>query len=299
MHTNRYFSIVDQGNLTVTPIQAQNLPAVDRSGASDPYVVFMLNGEKAKKTEVYKKNLNPKFSKEEMFVLPVPSRIASSFRVEVYDWDQIGKNALLATGEVPLAGDNVESFASKDIEIHLESEPGLKAPSTNATLKLRLLWQPQLLAKKKVGTSFLGATTRAFTGAPGAAFGAGRNIVGGGAKVGANVVGGGAKMGAQAVGGGAHLAGDAFGAGGKAIGGGVNALGSGLKSGVGFLGGGGKSKQPKEEATPQPPSIQVPTSANENAIGGNKNSDNDSTSLASMNSPVKSRSTASLDRGKI
>ncbi|KAJ2964405.1 hypothetical protein NQZ79_g602 [Umbelopsis isabellina] len=287
-------SLENQGNLTVTPIQAQNLPAVDRSGASDPYLVFILNGEKAKKTEVYKKNLNPKFDKDEMFVLPVPSRISSSFRVEVYDWDQIGKNTLLATGEVPLAGDNVESFAAKDVEVHLNSEPGLKSPSSNATLRLRLLWQPQLLAKKKVGTGFLGATTRAFTGAPGAAFGAGRNIVGGGAKMGVNVVGGGAKMGAQAVGGGAHLAGDALGAGGKVLGGGVNALGSGFKSGVGFLGGGSKNK-PKEDV-PQPTSIQVPTSANETAIGGNKSSDNDTSSLASINSPVKSRSTASLDR---
>lgn len=62
--------IIDQGNLTVTVLSASNLPAVDRSGTSDPFVVFYLDGQKVHKTEVYKKQLDPKF-KDEVFTVPV------------------------------------------------------------------------------------------------------------------------------------------------------------------------------------------------------------------------------------
>lgn len=257
------------------------MPAADRSGTSDPYVVFLLNGIKVKKTEVYKKNLNPTFSKDELFVVPIPSRTAASLRVEVFDWDQIGKDTLLGTGEIPLAGDSVESFGTKEVEIPISGSSG-----GDSSLKLRLMWQPQLLARKKTHTGFLGSTTRAFTGAPTAAFGAGRTLVGGGA----------------------HVAGGAIGAGGKAItgganalGGGVNALGSGLKSGMGFLGGKQKNKSP--EVTPQPASpaqspvgqVPLPPISTATAVSpaASKNSD-DNASLSSLTTPVMSQSTGSL-----
>lgn len=62
----------DQGNLTVTVLKANKLPAADRSGTSDPYVVFHVAGVKVYKTEVYKKQLDPVF-KDEVFTVPVVS----------------------------------------------------------------------------------------------------------------------------------------------------------------------------------------------------------------------------------
>lgn len=65
-------SLENQGKLTVVPLSASNLKAADRSGKSDPYLVFKMNDEKIFKSDVYKKQLNPKFdSKKETFVLPV------------------------------------------------------------------------------------------------------------------------------------------------------------------------------------------------------------------------------------
>lgn len=69
-HTNPPPFILDQGNLTVTALRASNLKAADRSGTSDPFVIFTLDDLKVHKTEVIKKNLNPVF-KNEMFTVPV------------------------------------------------------------------------------------------------------------------------------------------------------------------------------------------------------------------------------------
>lgn len=56
----------------MTPIRASNLPSADRSGTSDPFVVFLMEDIKVHKTEVYKKELNPKFENEQ-FTVPVVS----------------------------------------------------------------------------------------------------------------------------------------------------------------------------------------------------------------------------------
>jgi Ca2+-dependent lipid-binding protein len=65
-------ALLDQGNLTVTVLKAANLKPADRSGNSDPFVVFTLDEQKVHKTEVLKKTLNPVF-KNEVFTVPVVS----------------------------------------------------------------------------------------------------------------------------------------------------------------------------------------------------------------------------------
>lgn len=62
---------LDMGNLTVTLVRAKNLIAADRGGASDPYVVFKLNGKEVHKSEVVKKTVNPEYN--ETFVQPIVS----------------------------------------------------------------------------------------------------------------------------------------------------------------------------------------------------------------------------------
>lgn len=61
------------GNMTVTLVRAKNLIAADRGGASDPYVVFKLNGKEVHKSEVVKKTVNPEYN--ETFVQPIVSVI--------------------------------------------------------------------------------------------------------------------------------------------------------------------------------------------------------------------------------
>lgn len=59
------------GNLTVTLVRAKNLIAADRGGASDPYVVFKVNGKEVHKSEVVKKTVNPEYN--ETVVVPIVS----------------------------------------------------------------------------------------------------------------------------------------------------------------------------------------------------------------------------------
>ncbi|KAL0082033.1 C2 domain-containing protein [Phycomyces blakesleeanus] len=221
-------SLENQGNLTVTALKATNLKGIDRSGTSDPYVVFSMNDVKLHKTEVHKKELNPVF-RNEVFTVPVLQRIGAVLIAEVFDWDQIGKNELIGRAEITFAGDLVESFAAKDIEVSLGSD---------SKLRVRLLWQPQLLARKRTGTNIFSATTRIFTSAPGAAVGAG---LGAGGKV----LGGGVKV----------------------LGGGVKAIGGGIR-GIGKLGSGSSSKKsntsdnvPPVPSIPSPPQVSSPLSS--------------------------------------
>ncbi|ORX61723.1 hypothetical protein DM01DRAFT_32143 [Hesseltinella vesiculosa] len=219
-------SFENQGNLTIAPISATNLRSADRNGKSDPYVVFLLDGKKMFKTETYKKTLNPKFdSKKETFVVPVRRRIGSKLEAVIYDWDQLSAHEELCRGVIPFTEDVLESFSAKEVDIPMDSN--------NSTLRLRLLWQPELLARTKQGTSLLGAT-RAFTAVPGQALGAGVQLAGG------------------AVG----LGGKAIGSGGKAIVGGVGRLGSKITS-VGHRGSVTPQLQdgPAREASPNSSSV--------------------------------------------
>ncbi|CAO3584473.1 unnamed protein product [Absidia cylindrospora] len=199
-------SIENQGNLTISPISASNLKSADRNGKSDPYIVFTLNGEKMYKTDVYKKTLNPEFnSKKETFVLPVQRRIGSKLEAIIYDWDQLGNNEELARGLITFTGDILESFEAKEMEIPL---------TCDSTLKVRLLWLPQLLKRERQGTSLLNSTTRAFTSVPGHALGAGVSLAGDAVGLGGKVLGTGGKV---------------LGTGGKAVFGGVGKIGNGIR----------------------------------------------------------------------
>ncbi|KAF9184196.1 hypothetical protein BGZ51_003514, partial [Haplosporangium sp. Z 767] len=59
----------NMGSLTVNLVRANNLVAADRSGTSDPYFVFKLNGKEVYKSEVIKKTVNPEYN--ETFVVPI------------------------------------------------------------------------------------------------------------------------------------------------------------------------------------------------------------------------------------
>jgi Ca2+-dependent lipid-binding protein len=116
----------------------------------------------------------------------------------IYDWDQVGNNEEIARGEIKFTDDVLESFEAKQFEIPTGGD---------STLKIRLLWQPQLLKRDRQGTSLLNTTTRAFTAVPGHALGAGVSLAG------------------DAVG----LGGKVLGTGGKAVFGGVGKFGSGIR----------------------------------------------------------------------
>lgn len=65
-------SLDNQGQLTVTLLDAKDLMAADKSGTSDPYVVFTVNGERVHKSATVKKTVNPSW-KNEQFIVPIVS----------------------------------------------------------------------------------------------------------------------------------------------------------------------------------------------------------------------------------
>src|SRR3954467_2462691 len=98
------------GILHVELASAANLYAADRSGTSDPFVEFILDGKKVFKSKVIKKTLNPVW--DESFDVAITSRTLSVFYLELYDWNQVQSSELLGTAEISLK--NLEPFERQE-----------------------------------------------------------------------------------------------------------------------------------------------------------------------------------------
>lgn len=109
-----------QGQLTVTVIQAEDLPGMDMSGTSDPYVKLYLLPEKKKKveTKVHRKTLNPVFNETfifkvssisvlilyQNFILQVAFNeiTAKTLVFAIYDFDRFSKHDQIGQVLIPL-----------------------------------------------------------------------------------------------------------------------------------------------------------------------------------------------------
>jgi hypothetical protein len=105
-----------QGQLSVTVIQAENLPGMDMSGTSDPYVKLYLLPEKKKKveTKVHRKTLNPVFNETFVFKVPFNELPNKTLVFSIYDFDRFSKHdqigqVLLPLGKIDL-GEIVEEW---------------------------------------------------------------------------------------------------------------------------------------------------------------------------------------------
>ncbi|KAG0166021.1 hypothetical protein DFQ30_007676 [Apophysomyces sp. BC1015] len=143
-------SLENQGNLTVILLSAEHLKAADKSGTSDPYVVFTVNGTVMFKSEVIKKTLSPVW-RNMQFTVPIQSRVTASLRIEVFDWNQLSGDVPIGSGGITLRGDMVESFGARDVSIPLDGVAGV-----SGSVHVRFLWKPQLLVTKRTQTSVLG-----------------------------------------------------------------------------------------------------------------------------------------------
>lgn len=76
--------------LQVGVIEAENLPAMDMGGTSDPYVKLYLMPEKKKKqeTKVHRKTLNPIFNEQFNFKIPYAEITSKTLVFAVYDFDR-------------------------------------------------------------------------------------------------------------------------------------------------------------------------------------------------------------------
>jgi len=166
-------SINNMGTLRVEVLDADDLPAADRNGFSDPYCKFYLNGKDVFKTGVQKKTLQPAWN--ESFEVPINSRTAAKFHVKVMDWDFGDKADLLGEADINL--ELLEPFKPKEVILGLDGKSG--------ALRLKMLFKPDYVIRSRQGSSTFSGT---FT-APGKVIGApvkGVGIVGG--AVGGGVV---------------------------------------------------------------------------------------------------------------
>jgi len=78
--------------LVVELIEAVDLPAKDKEGTSDPYVVLKVGGREVGETKVVQKTLNPKWN--EKFTVDVLDPLKEQVEFFIYDKDFIGKDAI-------------------------------------------------------------------------------------------------------------------------------------------------------------------------------------------------------------
>ena len=170
-------SINNMGTLRVDVLDADNLPAADRNGYSDPFCRFNLNGKEVYKTKIQKKTLHPAWN--EFFECPIPSRTGAVFKVKVMDWDIGDKDDLL--GEAVINLEILDPFRPKETVLQLDGKSGV--------LKLKLLFKPDYVTRQRVGSSTFSATFSGTFAAPGKVIGApvkGVGMVGGGVVKGAS-----------------------------------------------------------------------------------------------------------------
>jgi len=128
-------SINNMGVLRVDVVDAKGLRAADRSGKSDPYVVFTLNGAKVFKSETKKKTLTPVWN--ESFEVMIPSRVSAQFDFEISDWDRVGTSTHLGSGHVDLA--SLEPFEGVEVELPVTHQ----RDGAQGAISLRMLFQPE------------------------------------------------------------------------------------------------------------------------------------------------------------
>ncbi|KAJ2805265.1 Tricalbin-2, partial [Coemansia guatemalensis] len=166
-------SIADQGMVRMRIASATNLPAADKSGTSDPYVVALVDGVKVWESETLKKTLNPRWN--EQAELGIRQRSKTVLTLEVYDWNQIQSHTLLGTVTIPL----------KDLPINDAVERGYPLASSNgkAELQLKFMFKPGYVEQHDDSSPVLLNVAHTVVKAP-------VTVIKGGASIVGNVVGG-------------------------------------------------------------------------------------------------------------
>lgn len=173
MHLDPSESFNNSGTLRVDVLDAADLPAADRNGFSDPYCKFVLNDKEVYKTKTQKKTLHPAWN--EYFEVPVRSRTAADFVVNVYDWDFGDKADFLGKSSINL--EILEPFQQQEVTLALDGKSG--------AIRLRMLFKPDYVMRSRQGSSTFSGTFAV----PGKVIGAPVKGVGKGAAfVGGNVV---------------------------------------------------------------------------------------------------------------
>ncbi|CAL8324778.1 unnamed protein product [Gadus morhua 'NCC'] len=94
-----------ENSLVVGILQADQLPAMDVGGSSDPYVKLFLLPDKKKKfeTKVHRKTLEPDFNETFTFKIPYTELGGKTLVMTVYDFDRFSKHDAIGAVRVPMS----------------------------------------------------------------------------------------------------------------------------------------------------------------------------------------------------
>ncbi|XP_047999621.1 synaptotagmin 1 isoform X2 [Leguminivora glycinivorella] len=95
----------NSNSLSVTVIKAEDLPALDMGGTSDPYVKVYLLPDKKKKfeTKVHRKTLSPVFNETFVFKsVPYADAMNKTLVFAIFDFDRFSKHDQIGEVKVPL-----------------------------------------------------------------------------------------------------------------------------------------------------------------------------------------------------
>ena len=95
------FKPSEQWEFNIHLIKATNLPSADSNGLSDPYCLFkILNTNISIKSRRIDKTLNPIW--DDYLKIPIKSLNSDIIRLEINDWDRVGKDDKLCMKDFPL-----------------------------------------------------------------------------------------------------------------------------------------------------------------------------------------------------
>ena len=102
---------------------ARDLPAADKTGTSDPFVILRVCGQKVE-SAIKKKTNNPNWNEVHSKTIELPrdnKKLSPNLFFNVFDWDQLGSNtlmgrAIIAVHEIPIySGSNLEILTDPEI----------------------------------------------------------------------------------------------------------------------------------------------------------------------------------------
>lgn len=115
--------------LSITVVQAMELPAMDMGGESDPYVkVYLIpetKGQKKFETKVHRKTLNPFFNETFQFKnLPYADTFDKTVMFTIFDYDRFSKHDRIGEIKVPLCQVDLAQSVSdwRDVEGNNEDD---------------------------------------------------------------------------------------------------------------------------------------------------------------------------------
>ncbi|CAG0898330.1 unnamed protein product [Darwinula stevensoni] len=148
----------NQNTLSVTVMQAEDLPALDMGGTSDPYVKVYLLPDKKKKfeTKVHRKTLNPVFNETFQFKqVPYSEIVGKTLVFAIFDFDRFSKHDQIGEVKVALCqidlAQTIEEW--KDLQ-SVEGEGGQRrfddgVVAADPYVKIALMMNGKRLKKKK------------------------------------------------------------------------------------------------------------------------------------------------------